>query len=140
MGEDARILGVHGGHGRDAARLRLDADGRTGQPVPARVEGGARHDEPGLEGRDGLSNGLDGLVLVLHHVVVAADHGGDNRARVSKGKLKRAPGADGLVAHLHAHIGVLLSSDPSKELVDEVEYPDGLSHVSPPEFQRANSP
>jgi hypothetical protein len=114
--------------------------GRARQAVAPGAEGRPRHQRRGTEGLQLAPDGLDGGLLLLRHMVVAADDRAHDPRMVAQGRLERAPGPDRLGTHRHADRGALLAADSAEELVEIVGDAQRLGHGAPPRGAASISP
>src|SRR6266545_2372460 len=122
------IVGVHRRHRGDAEPRRGATGGRARQAVATGAEGRPRHQHGGAEGLELPPDGDDGRLLLLRHVVVAADDRADDTRGIAEGGLEHAPRPDRLRTRRDADGGALFAADPGEELVQVVDDTQRLAH------------
>ena len=132
MGQCARVVFHHRRYRRYSKLPGRLADQRTGQTIPSRVEGGTCNDEVRTHLSHRLFDGGDGLLFLLHEVIVPGDYGRDYRPSISQYLVERPSRADGSLPHLDREIVRLFASNACEELIDVVQRSNRCSHGSPP--------
>jgi len=100
--------------------------------VPTSVKGRTCDHKIWLEVHQRLPDGLKGDVLAFVNVVVATNYCANNLALITQQLLQRSTRSNGSLRHINSCIGLLFAPYASEELVQVMDYSNGIRRVSAP--------